>query len=476
MYSAGANSNRMNVLLITADDLGLQLSSYGETLVETPHLDELAASGVQFDLAYVTQASCSASRSSIFTGLQPHATGQFGLPLSTWHAPFRPKIELHSSLRNKTIPNLLKAEGYRTGNIGKLHVAPQDSFQFDEWFRDEGKNAFDSARDISWIASKADVFISEAGDRPFFLMVNYSDPHEFGRREDKTYPLQLDGIPENPLTPEEVTPLPFSTIDTPLERKRLATYFNGVRRVDIGVGMLMDVIHKHELDDNTLVIFTSDHGPPFSRGKTTLYEGGLHVPFLIRWPGVSTPMRSDSMVSTLDILPTILDATGVDFGGTTHGQSLRSLLSQPEAELREYLVAEHHFHGPHPFFPRRSIRDRRYKLIHNLLAGKARPSSRDARSDAYLASQEVPYEGTPVQQAFATFVDPPEFELYDLQEDPVEFNNLAGLPAYEDVQQRLLNELQDYREQTDDPFLDQAMLRRYMENPLLDFIGNLVSP
>jgi len=108
--------NRLNVLFITADDLGLQLGCYGETLIQTPNMDKLAASGVQFEIAYVAQASCSPSRSAMFTGLHTHSTGQYGLT----NAGFA----LHPELRNKTIPNLLKPAGYRTGIIGKLHVAP----------------------------------------------------------------------------------------------------------------------------------------------------------------------------------------------------------------------------------------------------------------------------------------------------------------------------------------------------------------
>jgi hypothetical protein len=120
--AAYADGQRMNVLFITADDLGLQLGCYGETLIETPNLDRLAASSTQFDVAYVAQASCSPSRSSMFTGLHTHSTGQFGLTNGGF--------ALHSELRDRTIPNLLHKVGYRTGIIGKLHVDPEASFKF----------------------------------------------------------------------------------------------------------------------------------------------------------------------------------------------------------------------------------------------------------------------------------------------------------------------------------------------------------
>ena len=442
--------NRLNVLFITTDDLGLQLSCYGETLIHTPNMDKLAAGGVQFQIAYVAQASCSPSRSAMFTGLHTHSTGQYGLTNSGF--------ALHPELRDKTIPNLLKPAGYRTGIIGKLHVAPEESFQFG--FRETDSA---STREVRWVAQRVDQFLQQTGDQPFFLMVNYSDPHAFRRPEDRTqwyFPPQVDGLPANPLPPSEKTLFAFQQIDTPQQRVRTAGYYNAVQRLDDGIGMLMKVMKKHNHSDDTLVIFIGDHGPPFARGKTTVYEAGIRIPFIVRWPGVSRPMRSDAMVSTIDILPTILDATGVAPAPKMHGKSLRPVLQDANAHWREYLVAEFHFHGSRPFYPRRAIRDHRYKLIHNLLAGKAKPSTGIDADPAYRVSQQPRYEGTPVRRAFDTFADPPEFELYDLENDAVEFNNLAGKAQYRTVQERLAKALLEYRRQTDDPFLDPAFLKR----------------
>ena len=452
-----ARAARCNVLFITADDLGPYLGCYGETLIRTPNIDRLAASGVQFDIAYVAQASCSPSRSAMFTGMYVHSTGQYGLTSTG--------LSLHSYLHDATIPNLLKQAGYRTGIIGKLHVAPGGSFQFD--FRQTNHV---NARKVRWVAEKADEFWTQTGDEPFFLMVNYTDPHAFRDPKDRKwyFPPQVDGLPENPLPPGPRTIFPFQQIDTPAERIRTAGYYNAVQRVDAGVGMLMDVLGKHGYAGNTLVIFVGDHGPPFCRGKTTVYEAGVRIPFLLRWPGVSRPMRSQAMVSTVDILPTILDAAGVEIPKHVQGRSLRPVASDPNAPWREYLVSEFHFHGRWPFYPRRAIRDQRYKLIHNLLAGKARPWPEIDGDPAYRTSQEPRYEDTPIRRAFDTFADPPEFELYDLEEDPIEFHNLAGKPGYEAIQQRLRDALLRWRKATDDPFLDPAFIEkmiRYSKQP-----------
>jgi N-sulfoglucosamine sulfohydrolase len=441
---------RPNILFITADDLGLELSCYGETLIQTTHIDKLATSGVQFQIAYVAQASCSPSRSAMFTGLHTHSTGQYGLTNTG--------LALHPELRDKTIPNLLKPSGYRTGIIGKLHVAPEESFQFD--FRDTNSG---KTRQVHWVAKRVEQFLKNTDDKPFFLMVNYSDPHAFRHPEDRKkwyFPPQVDGLPANPLQPSVKTLFKFQQIDTPEQRVRTAGYYNAVQRLDDGIGMLMNVLDKYGYSDNTLVIFIGDHGPPFARGKTTVYEAGIRIPFIIRWPGISKPMRSQAMVSTIDILPTILDATGVGPTGKMHGHSLRSVLKDANAPWREYLVAEFHFHGSRPFYPRRAIRDHRYKLIHNLLASKERPSTGIDGDPAYKVSQQPRFEGTSVRKAFNTFANPPEFELYDLENDPVEFNNLASKAEYREVQERLTRALLEYRKRTDDPFLDSEFLEK----------------
>ncbi|NNG15950.1 MAG: sulfatase [Gemmatimonadales bacterium] len=440
----GAERTRWNILLITADDLGLQLGAYGDSLVTTPHLDSLAAAGVRFEVAYVTQASCSPSRSSMFTGLYPHSTGQYGL------AGFG--LALHPHLYDATVPALLKEAGYRTGLIGKLHVAPEESFPFD--FRPADKRS----RRVRQVAQQADTFWNETGAKPFFLMVSYKDPHaswDWRERRKQGFPRQVEGLPEHPIAASARTILPFQQIDTPSQRVRVANYYNAIMRLDAGVGMLLEVLHEHGHAESTLVIFLGDHGPPFTRGKTTAYEAGLRVPFLVRWPGVSKSMVSDAMASAVDILPTILDAAGVGIPSGLHGSSLRQVVSGTDTVWRQYLAAEFHFHG-RGFYPRRAIRDHRFKLIHNLLSGTAKPSNSIDNDKAYEESRKPPYAGTSVGRAFETLADPPEFELYDLETDPIEFHNLAGLPEYREVQVELTQALLAWRQETNDPFLDPA--------------------
>ena len=285
----------MNILLITADDLGPMLGCYGERRIRTPHLDALAKNATRFQTAWVTQASCSPSRSSMFTGLYPHGTGQYGLANTGY--------KLHDPLQRATLPNVLKEHGYRTGIIGKLHVEPEGSFQFD-FDHHTGANT----RKVREVATRARDFFRETAGRPFFLMVNFSDPYAFRRENDPTawyFPPQVDGLPEKPIQPDSHTLWAWQGVDTPDQRQRVANYLNAVQRLDTGVGMLLGELKNTGHDATTAIIFVGDHGPPFNRGKTTCYEAALRVPFIVRWPGVSTPAVSDAFVSTVDIAPTI---------------------------------------------------------------------------------------------------------------------------------------------------------------------------
>ena len=448
-------AGRRNILLITCDDLGLQVGCYGETRIRTPHMDRLAASGVRFETAYVTQASCSPSRSSIFTGLYPHGTGQYGLA--------NPGYKLHPHLHAATIPAVLKTAGYRTGIIGKLHVEPEDVFPFDF----DERRSHGLTRTVREAASRTRRFLSGVGGLPFFLMMNFADPHALRDATDPnqwSFPVQVDSLPAKPLPPGARTLWNWQGVDAPAQRARVAGYLNAVDRVDTGVGMVLEELKQAGRLEDTVVILIGDNGPPFERGKTTCYEAGLRTPFLVRWPGVSRPSVSQALVSTVDIAPTIFDAAGVQSPVAVHGRSLRPVLAGPAAGWRGYLAGEFHYHGARNFYPRRAIRDQRYKLIHNLLAGRAKPPTGIDGDGASRLARESRYDGTPVRAVFERFADPPEFEFYDLAQDPIEFVNLAGKPELRRQQERLAAAMLAWRKESQDPFLDTAFLERMIRD------------
>ena len=456
-------SDKLNILLITADDLGIQLSCYGDPIARTPNIDELAQHSVRFQTAYVSQASCSPSRSTMFTGLYPHGNGQYGL------ANANVGFQVHQELYDDLLPNVLKRAGYRTGIIGKLHVNPEDKFQFDMRQGD----GFGS-RQIRKQLQYAKDFVTQSNDRPWFLMFNLFDPHvardrlpggaglPSGGRGPQYFPDQVEGLPESVLTASDVPPWPWQQIDSPAQRTKIAGYYNCVHRIDAAIGMLTDLLHETNHWDDTLIIFLGDHGPPFARGKTSCYEAGLRVPFLARWPGVSQPHVSKRLVGSVDIYPTILDAAGVETPRRLHGHSLRPVLVASEsADWRRTLVAEFHFHGGSPFFPRRAITDGRFKLIHNLRAGELSASPSIDGDQANVLAQQLEADH-PARQAMERLKDPPEWELYDLKDDPIEFVDLSNDAALADEARRLKQALREWQEQTEDPFSD-AEFRRNVE-------------
>ncbi len=426
-----------NLLLICSEDMGPTLGCYGDTQVATPNLDQLAASGVRFGNAFVTQASCSPSRSSILTGLFPHQTGQLGLAHYGYTMKSKPV----------KLPNALRKAGYYTGIMGKIHVGPENSFAFDYKGLPHGKTHNPEA-----VGKDFRAFLAQAGDRPFFFYLNLIDSHA---------PMidQVDGVPAEPTQPDDVRPWPWLGIDTPELRKRVAGYYNGVRRVDLAVGEVMRALADLQLDATTLVVFIGDHGPAFSRAKTTNYEAGLKIPLLVRQPGTVPPGGvRDQLVSTVDLMPTFFAAAGVPVPGHLPGRPLQPLLASADAPWRTTLCAEFTSHGPANYYPRRSIRDDRYKLILNLeAASRANPV---ASVDGCPATkQALAGPDGAIKEAHARAVHPPLVELYDLAEDPSELRNLAEEPKLAEVRTRLLAQLEQWRRDTADPTLDPAGLK-----------------
>jgi N-sulfoglucosamine sulfohydrolase len=343
-----------NILLIVSEDNGPELGCYGDPYAKTPRLDQLAAEGIRFDRAFVPQAGCSQSRASLLTGLYPHQHGQIGL--ATWG--FR--------MYREDIPNLtrsLKSAGYRTGMIGKLHINPESAFPLD-FHKIKSANF---ARDkLSDYGLHSDAFI-RADNEPFFLSVNYPDAHDPWLR-------QSDGLPAKPQAADEVKAMAYMGIDPPGMREMVADYYNCLSRLDTMVGDLLDVLDRSGKSDNTIVVYIGDHGADMLRGKRTCYEGGLRVPMLVRWPGMIMPLVRNELVCTIDLMPTLLTAADVEPPSGLPGSALQPLFKPGEASWRTHYFAEYHSHAAAPnYFPQRSVRTDRYKLIENLLPGKIHP-------------------------------------------------------------------------------------------------------
>ena len=434
-----------NVLLIVSEDNGQELGCYGEPYVKTPNLDKLASEGVLFRNAYVAQAGCSQSRASFLTGLFPHQNGQIGL--ATW------KFRMY----DKNTPNIvrsLKEAGYRTGIIGKLHINPESAFPFD--FEAIGKSNF-SRQDLPGYAREAKAFIN-AGDEPFFLSINYPDAH-------RPFIPQVNGLPQEPLTGNEVEPLAYFGIDNPQLRQQTADHYNCMMRLDTLIGDILQVLEDSGKAKDTLVAYFADHGADMLRGKRTSYEGGTRIPFIIRWPGrAKTQLVSTELVSLVDLVPTLLEATGAEPIPNLPGKSLMPLMKGDKTDWRTHLFTEFHLHSAQNFYPQRTIRNDRYKLIVNLMPGRVNPGNQFTKNrffeDLISTIDQAP---DLIRSAYHLMERPPKFELYDLKEDPYEFNNLAEDPNYWEIRSDLEKRLDAWRHETRDPMLKYTNLLRLKE-------------
>lgn len=476
-----------NIIFIIADDLSPTLGCYGDKAAASPQVDALAKDGTVFLNAFATTASCSASRSVVMSGLHNHKNGQYG------HAHHYHKFMSYPDVVSLALPRVLANAGYRTGQAGKYHVAPEEVFQFETYLKGNDRNAVE-------LAEKCRAFITDKKDsRPFFLYFATSDPHR-GGGEDKTSPLKhapdlfgnkpnkgsFPGVKEVFFDSAKV-PVPNFLPDTPECRAELAQYYQSSARVDQGVGRLVEILKAEGLFDKTLIVFTSDHGMAFPGAKTNVYEPALKVPFVVRNP--YEPKRgvvSKTLISHVDITPSLLDFAGgldaktngpsklVDADAywkerglyqqdnrngankfvNYHGKSWVSVLGQEDAALRESIFASHTFHEIQMYYPMRVVRDRKYKLIWNI----AHPLPFPFASDLWDAStwqaqlekgKDAPYGRKTVGQ----YIQRPAFELFDIEKDPDESKNLADSPDHADDLKNYKAKLKALQKELSDPWV-----------------------
>jgi N-sulfoglucosamine sulfohydrolase len=435
---------RASALLIIADDQGLDLGCYGNRAISTPHIDAFAASAVRFTHGFATVSSCSSSRSVLYTGLFNHTSGQYGLAHDVHNQSTLDTVE--------SLPRLLKAAGFATGVVGKLHVKPPEVYPFD--YHVEGPEIAGN-RDVAAMARKAGEFLAADKSRPFLLVVGFSDPHRnpAGFANKRSY----TGVPKHAYDPGAVR-VPAHLPDWPEVRQDLADYYESVTRLDHGVGMILGELEASGRARDTLVIYVSDNGIPFPGAKTTLYDAGIHLPLIVRAPergraGTTTA----AMASWIDVAPTILEWTGVA-GPSRYALPGRSLLPALGATLGEpggwdEVYASHTFHEITMYYPMRAVRTRQYKYILNLAHPLRYPQAADILDSPTwkaIAARQPEKMG---ELAVASYFQRPPEELYDVERDPNEAHNLANDPAASTVLKELRTKMTAFRERTRDPWL-----------------------
>jgi arylsulfatase A-like enzyme len=440
--AAAGTSDRPNIVLIIADDMAWDdCGAYGHPTIRTPNLDELARCGLRFDRAFVPASSCSPSRASLLTGRYPHNSGA---------------EELHRPLPagQVTFVEELRAAGYWTAAAGKWHLGDAVKDRFDlvqeadpaGFLRpaDPGTGGRTTTRragsDPSGCEQWLPVLRARPRGRPFFLWLAALDPH----RDYET------GAISPPHRPEEVVVPPYLP-DVPEVRKDLALYYDEIARLDRHVGEVMAELGRQGVAGETVILFLSDNGRPFPRCKTTLYDGGIRTPLIVRWPNHVEPgRRCASLVSTVDIAPTILKLAGIEPGPSFQGKDLSPLLVDPTARVHDLIFAERNWHdyAAHG----RAVRSARFKYIRNDDADRPLTPPADAvRSPTFRAMRRLRDAGTltPEQRACFVWTRPAE-ELYDTQVDPHEMHNLAGDPEYAEELDRMRRALASWERETGD--------------------------
>ncbi|MBM3493726.1 MAG: sulfatase [Armatimonadetes bacterium] len=432
-----ADGRRKNVLIFHCHDLGQHLGCYGIPTVRTPNIDAFAAQGVRFERSYCTAPSCSPSRASLLTGRYPHTNGVMGL----CHAAFA--WDLNAG--EKHLAQVLRDAGYATSAVGVIHETHQKP----------GKWGYEKHTGQPWAAKAADAACEELGrlsasDKPFYLWVGVIEPHRLPIPQESGQPPNDQGFPGPGLEPDDAlgVHVPPYLKDTPPCRKELAGLQGAVRHVDTQFGRVLAELDSQGLTQDTLVIFTTDHGIAMPRAKCSLYEPGIGIAFIVRcparWGGHAGTVRRE-MVSNTDVLPTLADVAGAATPPGVQGKSLAPLLDGKPYAAREELFTEMTYHDYYD--PRRAVRTETHKLIANFTTA---PAFMDPSQQWRPRSDTV----TPTNHAVAYH---PLLELYDLVADPWEQKDLGADPAHAAIRDDLAARLMRHLTETRDPILRGAV-------------------
>ncbi|MFO7815838.1 MAG: sulfatase [Halanaerobiales bacterium] len=399
-----------NILYIHSHDTGRYIEPYGHS-VSTPNLTELAKEGVLFRKAFSTAPTCSPSRASFLTGQYPHNNGQYGLVNRGFELP-------HT---NKHLANVLRENGYKSTLIGMQHIR-----------RDPTTIGYDEVIEVKdnyskYVTPSTVEFINKNIETPFFLSVGFQETHrpfhEIENEDDIKYT-------------QPPSPLP----DTPRTRKDMAAFKESANVLDRGIGKILNTLKEKSLYDNTIIIFTTDHGLPFPDMKCTLKDDGIGVSLIIRGQqGLNSGKVIDSMVSQIDVYPTICQLVGIEEPDWLQGKSILPLIKGNKDFINENIYAEVNFHTAYE--PMRAVRTKRWKYIRRF-RNRTKPFlsniDQSLSKDVWL---ENGWDNTYIQNE----------ELYDLILDSNESNNLAAETSHKDVLEEMRNKLDNWMIRTEDP-------------------------
>ncbi len=428
-----------NVLIIMADDCThSDLPVYGGQNALTPNLDALAEQSLVFNRAYLCSAMCQPCRAELYSGQYPMRNG------CAWnHSASRPTT--------RSLPHYLGELGYRVGLAGKVHVAPYEVFPF-EVVGGFDQNCVRNPTRIHQMGPVSD-FMARDSEQPFCLVIALVEPHvPWVMGEASQYPTAQIKLPPN-------------IADTPRTRSDFGNYLAEITYMDGQVGEILKALQASGQANNTLVLFTSEQGSQFPGCKWTNWDTGVHTALIARWPGI-TPAgkRTNALVQYADIVPTLLEACGGSLADQQlDGTSFLAVLQGTSDQHREYVFGMHNNYPEGPPYPIRSITDGQFHYIRNLTPEEIYIEKHlmGVQGDGLLNN---PYWGSWIWDATSSqhtyelvkrYTRRPAEQLYQLQDDPYEMNNLSEEEEFQSRKHRLSAELDAWLAAQGDPGIEQ---------------------
>ena len=443
-----ADRTHPNILLITADDMSWNsVGVYQSTVAgTTPHIDRLAREGIRFDYAYVPLAMCTPSRQIMLSGNHSHQTMTRGFTELERLGP--------------ALPDMLKEHGYYIANINKQ----QDYYAWDSAVTEKTTAM---GRDIPANVDAVKGIMEDAGETPWFIMMNFNDPHrpfyDSKRENNSERYSKLDeesrlSAPSNVFTPEEIT-VPGFLPDLPEVRREMAQYYSSVRRCDDGVGAVLEALEESGEEDQTIVVFLSDHGISMPFAKLNCYQASLRVPLIMRYPPQIKPGSRDAnhVVSSVDLAPTLLDMLEIEVPAHMAGRSFTPLLEGEDQENREYAIGYYYRNLRQVnMFPEFTVQMRDWVYIYNpWVDGKKEVHNSDYTHSETLAAIWAAADTVPGIKTRSEFHKYRIMEeLYNVRKDPHAYRNLAYSKEYAPRVEEMRQILVDWMQETDHPAQD----------------------
>lgn len=437
-----------NLLIITVDDMSCDsVGAYGCKLKDTtPNMDRLAAQSLRFNHAHVVVGNCMPSRNVMWSGKYPHNNGIEGFRAISREAKQYP-----------VLGEIVKDAGWFTGIRHKVsHSTPYSPFPWDLILGDEKR---DNAKNpASWGKAAAEgMAAAKKAGKPFCLLLNIADPHKpFYAEGKRGETVPDDDVPSRVFTPEEV-PVPGFLPDDPVVRKELSHYYSSVRRADDSVGEILKVLKESGEEENTIIVFLSDHGMPLPFAKTQLYHHSSRTPLMIRWPGVTQAgaVDEDHMISTVDLLPTILDMLGLPQPGGFDGHSFAPVLKGGRQPERTMVFKEHNENAGGQNTPMRAVQTKDWLYIFSPWSNGRRIMTGATNGTATCRQMRVLAKSNEQIAARIDLFDHrvPE-EAYEVRYDPDALTNLIAKPENAAQVAVLEKALENWMVRTNDPLLE----------------------